>query len=177
MKQLNTLPNLCCAYKGWCSRNKQFCALWNIVLQSRCSSFSTLYNKSKMPLELGLSEGLCYLGLSWDYSLQSYLSLAPMAECAHTSAPSLGWLPSVLSHWPRMYGFRLLPDLCFFPVHLLNHPLCQPEAIVHSSCFAGKAPRQGLCSGVCCWVLAAFREHSAACTGHWCSHTVLLWKE
>lgn len=43
-----------------------------------------------MPSELGLlSEGLCYLGLSRDYSLQSSLSPAPLWLCAHTSAPSL----------------------------------------------------------------------------------------
>lgn len=43
-----------------------------------------------MPSELGLlSEGLCYLGLSRDYSLQSSLSPAPLWLCAHTGAPSL----------------------------------------------------------------------------------------
>lgn len=105
-----------------------------------------------MPLELGLlSEGLCYLGLSRDYSLQSYLSPAPLWLCAHSSAPSSGWLPSVLSPWSRLCGFRLLR--CF-PVHLLNHPLSQPEGIVHSSCvLLGKHLGRGCVVGCVtgCW--------------------------
>lgn len=127
-----------------------------------------------MPLELGLlNEGLCYLGLSRDYSLQSYLS-PPLWLGAHTSAPSLGWLPSVLSYWSRLCGFRLLH---FFPVHLLNHPLSQPEGIVHSSCvLLGKHLGRGCAVGCVggCWQHSGSAVQRVLGTG---ALTLLLWKE
>lgn len=145
-------------------------------MQSRCSSSSSLYNKSKMPLELGLlNERLCYLGLSRDYSLQSYLIPAPLRLCAHTSAPSLGLAaqcpePLVTIMWVQVITRPLLlPCAPSEPSSLSTRRNC-PLLL----CCAGRAPQEGLCSGVCCWVLAAFREHRA---GHWCSHTVLLWEE
>ena len=90
------------------------------------------------------------------------------------------WLPCVLSHWSQSCGFRLLLTLCFLPVCPLHPLFHQPEGIVHFSCDLlgrclgrGWVPQQGVLLGA----LAACRARSAACTGRWCSDTVLRWKE
>lgn len=129
-----------------------------------------------MPLELGLlSEELCYLQLRRDYSLQSYLCPTPVWLCAHTSAPSLGWLPNILSHWSQLCGFRLLPDLGFFPVPLLNNSLYQPEGILHFPVFCWGSTSAGAMQwGV---LLAVGSIQGAQCSMYWarvCSHRVAL---
>lgn len=133
-----------------------------------------------MPAELGLlSEGLWYLGLSRDYSLQSSLSPAALWLCAHTSAPSLElaaqcsepqWVQwvQVLPDHNEFCEFRLLPDLCFFPVRLLNHPVSQKE--LSPRAVLGEPLGRGCAVG---WVAALGSTQGAQCsTGG--SHCVAL---
>lgn len=122
-----------------------------------------------MPLELRLlSEGL-----SRDYSLQSYLSPAPLWLCTHTSAPSLGWLPSILVTTVWVWVITrpwLLP--CAPPE---SFSLSARRNCLLLLCFAGKHLSRGYAVGCVagCW------QHSlgAQCSLCWallCSHCVAL---